>query len=83
MNKDFIKQQKTASLQQLEQIKDSQEGEKKKDMSIISQYLSSLLEPEKFNDAQKEDLRKLALELKYKEDTEFTEWHKTHYGKNS
>lgn len=51
-----------------------QEGEIKQKISIIFQYLSALLEPEKFTDIESEDLRKLALELGFQENTLFDKW---------
>lgn len=73
MNKDFIEQQKTLVLQRLEALGET-EAQKKRQLTIVSEYLSSLLHPEKYTEADKEDLRKLALELGYKEDTDFTAW---------
>ena len=73
MNKDFVEQQKTLVLQRLEALGDA-DASKKRELTVVSEYLSSLLHPEKYTEAQMEDLRKLALELEYKEDTDFTAW---------
>lgn len=73
MNRPFIEQQKALALQRLERFGDK-DGPEKEAVAIVSGYLSSLLYPENFTDAQKEDLRKLALEVGYKEDTDFTKW---------
>ncbi|KKW22678.1 MAG: hypothetical protein UY67_C0038G0007 [Candidatus Kaiserbacteria bacterium GW2011_GWA2_52_12] len=70
MNTDLLKEQ----IKKVSEYLESAEGETKQKISIISQYLSSLLEPEKFTDIQREDLRKLALELGYQEDTSFEKW---------
>lgn len=48
--------------------------EQKRKVAIVSQYISSLLTPDSFTDAEREDSRKLALELEYQEDTDFDEW---------
>lgn len=76
MNKDFVERQKTLVSQRLEEVKDENTREKR-ELTIIAEYLSSLLHPENYTEAQTEDLRKLALELEYKEDTEFTAWEAT------
>ena len=73
MDKTFLEQQKKLVLQRLEGFGDKDAPEKKA-VAIVSEYLSSLLNPEGFTDAQKEDLRKLALEYGYKEDTDFSKW---------
>lgn len=73
MDKDFLKKQKDLVLQRLEALGD-ETTEKKRELTIVSEYLSSLLHPEKYTEAEKEDLRKLALELGYKEDTDFSAW---------
>ncbi|MBI4136263.1 MAG: hypothetical protein HY481_01810 [Candidatus Vogelbacteria bacterium] len=73
MNKTFLEKQKNLALQRLESFKDNNEPGKKA-IAIVSEYLSSLLYSENFTDAQKEDLRKLALEFGYKEDTDFSKW---------
>jgi hypothetical protein len=73
MNKDFIEKQKKDAQQKLENV----EGPEKQKMTIVFQYLSSLLEPEKYIEADREDLRKLALELGFKENTVFDDWVKT------
>ena len=73
MDKTFLEQQRTLALQRLESFGDK-DASKKRAVAVISEYLSSLLNPESFTDAQKEDLRKLALEYDYKEDTDFSKW---------
>ena len=73
MDKTFLEEQKNLALRRLESLEDKDEPEKKA-VAIVSEYLSSLLHPENFADAQKEDLRKLALEFGYKEDTDFSKW---------
>lgn len=70
---DFIEQQKTLAQQYLEGL-GTEKAKEKKAASIVVGYLSSLLNPENYTDAQKEDLRKLALELSYQEDTDFNKW---------
>ena len=76
MDKTFLEEQKNLALRRLESLEDKDEPEKKA-VAIVSEYLSSLLHPENFADAQKEDLRKLALEFGYKEDTDFSKWTST------
>lgn len=76
MDRDFVQQQKSLVLQRLEALSDG-EVQKKSELTIVSEYLSSLLQSEKYTEAEKEDLRKLALELGYQEDTDFTEWEAT------
>ena len=73
MDRNFLEKQRNLALQRLKELEDKGD-EKKKAVVIVSEYLSSLLNPDNFTDAQKEDLRKLALELGYKEDTAFFEW---------
>ncbi|OHA44247.1 MAG: hypothetical protein A3G04_01780 [Candidatus Taylorbacteria bacterium RIFCSPLOWO2_12_FULL_44_9] len=73
MDKTIIEKQKNLALQRLEKLGDKDESEKKA-VAIVSEYLSSLLHPEAFTDVQKDDLRKLALEFGYKEDTDFNKW---------
>lgn len=73
MDKTFLEQQKNLAVQRLEGFGDKDVPEKKA-IAVVSEYLSSLLNPEGFTDAQKEDLRKLALEYGYKEDTGFSKW---------
>ena len=73
MDKTFLEIQKNLALQRLESFGDTDTPEKKV-VVVVSEYLSSLLRPEDFTDAQKEDLRKLALECGYKEDTDFSKW---------
>lgn len=73
MNKEFIEQQKTLVSQRLETLGET-DAQKKRQLTVVSEYLSSLLHPEKYIEADKEDLRKLALEFGYKEDTDFTAW---------
>jgi transcription termination factor NusB len=73
MDKAFLEKQKMEAAQYFDKIPDS-EREKRRMVSIILQYVTSLFEPERFSDVEKEDLRKLALELNYKEDTDFSKW---------
>ncbi len=73
MNIPFLTEQKDAALKELGAISGS-ENQKKERISIIIQYLASLLEPDSFTEAQREDLRKLSLELGFKEDTVFADW---------
>lgn len=70
MDKDFLTEQREKASEYLQK----QEGETKQKISIIFQYLSALLEPEKFTDIESEDLRKLALELGFQENTLFDQW---------
>jgi hypothetical protein len=70
MDKDFLTEQRENASEYLQK----QEGETKQKISIIFQYLSALLEPEKFTDIESEDLRKLALELGFQENTSFDKW---------
>jgi hypothetical protein len=76
MNKDFLEQQKALVLQRLEALGDA-DAQGKRELTIVSEYLSSLLHPENYPEADKEDLRKLALELDYKDDTDFAVWETT------
>lgn len=73
MDKNFLEKQKAKASECLQ----TKEGAEKQRISIVVQYISSILEAEKFTDIEREDLRKLALELDYKEDTSFDEWEKT------
>ena len=73
MDKTFLEQQKNLTLERLESFEDRDTPERKA-VAVISDYLSSLLHPEDFTDAQGEDLRKLALEYGYKEGTDFSRW---------
>ena len=73
MNKDFLQEQKGKVQNQLNKTADVDSAIKSK-LLIIYNYINSLLESEKYSDIQREDLRKLALELKYGEDTEFEKW---------
>lgn len=73
MNEDFIKQQQAIASERLSKLIEA-ESDKNRKVSIVFQYLSSLLDLDDFTDAQKEDLRKLALELGYKEDIDFETW---------
>ncbi len=75
MNKDFLKNQKTAIEKALTQVGETDVAQKK-DLSILYNFVCSLLEPDKSTDIRKEDLRKLALELGYSEDTKFEDWTK-------
>lgn len=76
MDKTFLEHQKNLASQHLEKLVGT-EGKEKEAVSIVSEYLSSLLHSENFTEAQKEDLRKLALELEFQESTSFEEWIKT------
>lgn len=73
MNKNFLEKQKNKVQNQLNKTADVDSAIKNK-LFIIFNYINSLLEPEKYSDTQREDLRKLALELNYNEDTEFEKW---------
>ena len=73
MDKAFLEQQKKAIEQAISQLPET-DIQQKKDLSVIYNFVCSLLDPEKFTDIQKEDLRKLALELGYMEDTPFKSW---------
>lgn len=73
MNQDFIKEQKELALKEIEKLGNT-EGQKKQQLSVVFQFLSSLLEPEEFTEAEKEDLRKLALEMSFEENTKFEDW---------
>jgi inorganic pyrophosphatase len=75
MNKAYFEEQKNKATEYLQSLQT--DDEKKQKISIISQYISSLLAPEAFTQAQNEDLRKLALEVGYQEDTLFADWIKT------
>lgn len=76
MDKTFIEQQKNLALQHLMGYEE-QDVKEKKAVSIVVEYLSSLLNPENYAEDQREDLRKLALELSYQEDTDFNKWVKS------
>ena len=73
MDKVFIQEQKTKTIRNLEPL-EQDKGHIKQALVIVSEYLSSLLNPEEFTEDQREDLRKLALELGYTEDTKFDVW---------
>lgn len=73
MNEIFIEQQKALALQYLESGSEKDE-EKIKAIAIVVEYLSSLLDHDKYTEAEREDLRKLALEVGYKDDTDFNRW---------
>ena len=75
MNKEFMEQQKTLVSQRLEALGDA-DAQKKRELTVVSEYISSLLHPENYSDADKEDIRKLALELGYEENTDFAAWEK-------
>ena len=78
MDTAFLEQQKKEVERTISQLADT-DIQRKKDLSVIYNFLCSLLDPEKFTDIQREDLRKLALELGYTEDTVFRGWQ----GKNA
>jgi len=73
MDKTYLEEQKKLAAQRLEDLGGKDVPEKKV-IAVISEYLSSLLYPENFTDAQREDLRKLALEFGYEEDSDFSKW---------
>lgn len=73
MDNAFLEDQKKKADTYLEQPSAS-DTEQKRKVAIVSQYISSLLTPDSFTDAEREDSRKLALELEYQEDTDFDEW---------
>lgn len=73
MNKKFVQQQKEQVLRKLSTLK-GPETQEKRQLFVLSQFLSSLLNPEGFTENEREDLRKLALELGYKEDSSFVDW---------
>jgi hypothetical protein len=73
MEKAFLEDQKRKVAEYLEQSSELDADEKKK-IGIVSQYISSLLEPESFTSDESEDIRKLALEFEYEQDTDFAEW---------
>jgi hypothetical protein len=73
MDKIFLEEQKKAIEQAIGQLPEA-EVQQKKDLSVIYNFVCSLFDPEKFTDIQREDLRKLALELGYTEDTVFRNW---------
>jgi hypothetical protein len=75
MDKAFFEQQKKAIEQTISQLPEA-EIQQKKDLSVIYNFVCSLLDPEKFTGIQKEDLRKLALELGYSEESVFKDWKK-------
>lgn len=76
MEKSFLEDQKRKVAEYLEQSSELDADEKKK-IGIVSQYISSLLEPESFTSDESEDVRKLALEFEYQQDTDFAEWLKS------
>ncbi len=69
MNKDFLESQMTLASQRLGEV-DGESTQLKQELSIVTEDLSSLLHPENYPESQKEDLRKLALELGYEESTD-------------
>lgn len=72
----FLEAQKNKAVLYLEKLGDTDSDEKNK-VAIVSQYISSLLEPGTFTDAEREDIRKLALELGYEAEIDFDAWLKT------
>ncbi len=72
----FLEDQKKKADAYLEQSSIS-DTEQKRKVAIVFQYISSLLTPDSFTDAEREDIRKLALELEYQEDTDFDMWLKS------
>lgn len=79
MDKDFLKNQKATLESTLLQLGEK-DAEQKKDLSIVYNFICSLLEPDKVTDTQREDLRKLALEIGYSKDTKFENWMKQRSG---
>jgi len=73
MKKNSLEEQKNKVQNQLNKTADTDSVIKNK-LFIIFHYIDSLSQPEKYSETQREDLRKLALELKYNEDTEFEKW---------
>ena len=73
MNKGFIEQQKKLALEHFKSYGKS-DSKGKKAVLVVLEYLSSLLNTEDYTENQREDLRKLALEFGYKEDTIFDKW---------
>ncbi len=74
MDSNFIEKQINSVNSKIEETVGSRDFELEKHLKIIHDYLLSLQHPEKFSELQIEDLRKLAQELSYKEDTEFDKW---------
>jgi uncharacterized protein YfkK (UPF0435 family) len=73
MSPRLLKKQKVQALKYLERLI----AQKDPDLpatTIVSVYLSSLLEPEKYSAAKREDLRKLALEFGYTSKMSFQKW---------
>lgn len=67
--------------QELEQIKQAidtakeiNNAELEKKLQVVYDFVLSTKEADKFSDAQKEDLRKLAKELNFDGDTDFKKW---------
>lgn len=73
MDKTFIEQQKNLAKQRLEEFGEKK-GQEKQATATVYEYMLSLLNSENFTDAEREDLRKLALEFGYSEDTDFSKW---------
>jgi len=75
MDRDFLNRQKLNISNKLDQLQRQQNSnDLKNKLSILYNFTSLLLEPDKFTESQKEDLRKLALELNYTESSNFEEW---------
>lgn len=73
MNREFIQKQRDIAI---EVFKTCGEGgsQKRKAISVVIVYLSSILNPDDYTEDQIEDIRKLALELGYTEETDFNKW---------
>ena len=74
MNQEQLKKELTKAKEILDKSMESENGELAKKLQIIYNFLLSLAEPERFNDVDKEALRRLAQELNYNENSSFEDW---------
>ena len=74
MDEKFLENQLSEINRALAEIKDKGYKDLGNKLQIIRSFILSLIYPEKFNNIQREDLRKLAKELNYDDTTEFTKW---------
>jgi len=74
MNETFLENQLNEINKIYERIKDKDDESLESRLQTIRSFILSLIHPEEFNDIQREDLRKLAQELNYDANTEFSNW---------
>lgn len=56
------------------EVKEKNDPKLERELSIIHDFVLSLMFPKKFSSTEREDLGKLAQELGYKTTTRFSEW---------